>query len=207
MGLLLGALLVLLQSLLQLTEAAPALQAALLLAVWVIFTGGLHLDGLADSTDAWVGGLGSTERTLSIMKDPRCGAMAVVAIVVLLLGKFAALQTVSPATLLLAPWLARACLPALLCTTPYVRSAGLGQKLVAHLPKAQIPVWLFGHLPLMLLLAGSTALWGILVTLLVFFWARCAMQGRLGGTTGDTAGALVELVEWATVLILTLVGS
>ena len=47
--------------------AAPLpdfLQAALLVTLWMTITGGLHLDGLADCADAWVGGLGSRERTL-----------------------------------------------------------------------------------------------------------------------------------------------
>lgn len=201
-GLLLGGLLLLVQLLLQWMAISSALQAVLLLMVWVIFTGGLHLDGLADSTDAWVGGLGSPERTLSIMKDPRCGAMAVVSVVLVLLAKFAALQSLSPCGLLLAPWIARACLPALLCTTDYVRPAGLGAVLVAHLPRAQIPVWLLGHVLLMLVLGGLTALVALAVAAGVFFWTRYSMQRRLGGTTGDTAGALVELSECAVVLVL-----
>jgi adenosylcobinamide-GDP ribazoletransferase len=51
-------------------DGSSMLHAALLLAMWVLMTGGLHLDGLADSADAWVGGQGSRERTLAIMKDP-----------------------------------------------------------------------------------------------------------------------------------------
>lgn len=56
-----------------LSGAPVLLSAALLLVTWVLVTGGLHLDGLADSMDAWVGGLGDRERTLAIMKDPYCG--------------------------------------------------------------------------------------------------------------------------------------
>lgn len=51
------------------------LHAALLLTVWVLLSGGLHLDGLADSADAWLGGFGDRERTLTIMKDPRSGRL------------------------------------------------------------------------------------------------------------------------------------
>ena len=53
-GLLFGGLLWGLNALL---SGAPAmLHAAILLTVWVVLSGGLHLDGLADSTDAWLGG-------------------------------------------------------------------------------------------------------------------------------------------------------
>ena len=80
-GLLIGLLLFALQQLLG--GLSLMLQAALLLAVWVGVSGGLHLDGLADSADAWVGGFGDRARTLEIMKDPRSGPIAVVVLVLL----------------------------------------------------------------------------------------------------------------------------
>src|SRR6185312_11814701 len=46
------------------------LGAALVLALWVALTGALHLDGIADVADAWIGGHGDRERTLRIMQDP-----------------------------------------------------------------------------------------------------------------------------------------
>ncbi len=56
-GLLIGLLLWLADWLLP--GQAPLLTAAVLLTLWVGLTGALHLDGLADSADAWVGGLGN----------------------------------------------------------------------------------------------------------------------------------------------------
>lgn len=72
-GLLFGAILWALNGLLLGTPLL--LHAALLLTVWVLLSGGLHLDGLADSADAWLGGFGDRERTLTIMKDPRSGRL------------------------------------------------------------------------------------------------------------------------------------
>ncbi|HBM07500.1 MAG TPA: adenosylcobinamide-GDP ribazoletransferase, partial [Pseudomonas sp.] len=82
-GLLLGGMLCLLG--VALGNAAPPLKAALLLAAWVWLTGALHLDGLADSADAWLGGFGDRERTLAIMKDPCSGPVAVAVLVLVLL--------------------------------------------------------------------------------------------------------------------------
>ncbi|MEK1940892.1 MAG: adenosylcobinamide-GDP ribazoletransferase, partial [Pseudomonas sp.] len=84
-GLLIGLLLYGLDAVL---NGAPVLlHAALILAAWVALSGALHLDGLADSADAWLGGFGDRERTLSIMKDPRSGPIAVVTLVLVLLLK------------------------------------------------------------------------------------------------------------------------
>lgn len=204
-GLLLGGLLLAAQALL--SQQPTALQAALLLTLWVGLSGGLHLDGLADTADAWVGGYGDRERTLAIMKDPRSGPMAVVVLVLLLLLKFAALLVLLQAgqtlALLLAPWLGRSALPLLLRSTAYVRPGGLGAQLAEHLPRCELP-WVLGlHLAL-LALAGLSGLWALLAAALVFILWRRALLARLQGTTGDTAGALVELIEVAVLLALAL---
>jgi adenosylcobinamide-GDP ribazoletransferase len=190
--------------------AAPALlQAAIILALWVGLSGGLHLDGLADSADAWVGGFGDRERTLAIMKDPRSGPMAVTVLVLLLLLKFAALVSLLQAgqglLLVLLPWLARGLLPLLLWTTPYVRAGGLGQALAEQLPRRQLPWLLAGHGLAICLLFGWAGGLALAVAALVFFCLRRLMCQRLGGTTGDTAGALVELAECGVLLSLALV--
>lgn len=204
-GLLLGALLLAAQALL--SQQPAVLQAALLLTLWVALSGGLHLDGLADTADAWVGGYGDRERTLAIMKDPRSGPIAVVMLVLLLLLKFAALLVLLQAgqtlALLLAPWLGRSALPLLLRSTAYVRPGGLGAQLAEHLPRRELPRVLGLHLAL-LALTGLSGLWALLAAVLVFVLWRRALLARLQGTTGDTAGALVELTEVAVLLVLAL---
>lgn len=204
-GLLIGLLLLAAQQLLG--DNAVLLQAALLLALWVGISGGLHLDGLADSADAWAGGFGDKERTLAIMKDPRSGPIAVVVLVLLLVLKFAALvallESGSELLLVLVPWLARALLPLLLLTTPYVRAGGLGQALAENLPRRQLP-WVLAANVAVMALFGWPALLALLVAGAVFFYLRVLMLKRLGGTTGDTAGALLEIAECAALVALAL---
>lgn len=185
-----------------LLEGAPAvLQAALLLTLWVGLTGALHLDGLADSADAWMGGFGDRERTLAIMKDPRSGPIAVVVLVLLLLLKFAALLALldqgNHLVLILAPVLGRGALLALFLYTPYVRPGGLGDALKAHLPRSSATLALAVTTLLGLLLGGF---WVMMAVAGVFLWLRRMMLQRLGGTTGDTAGALLEVIECAVLL-------
>lgn len=74
-GLLIGMLLTTLAMAISAAGISDLLGAALVLAAWVVLTGGLHLDGLADSADAWSGGRGDRERTLAIMKDPYWGRL------------------------------------------------------------------------------------------------------------------------------------
>lgn len=200
-GLLFGVLLWALDSLLHGTQ--PLLHAALLLTAWVVLSGGLHLDGLADSADAWLGGFGDRERTLTIMKDPRSGPIAVVTLVLVLLLKFCALLALveagQGALLILAPVIGRAAMLALFLDTPYVRPGGLGQALKDHLPR-HTALWVLAISALGCLLLGGWL--PLLVATLAFFALRRSMLRRLGGTTGDTAGALLELLELAVVLTL-----
>lgn len=207
-GLLFGLLLWAASALLQ-GVAAP-LQAALLLALWVLLSGALHLDGLADSADAWLGGFGDRERTLQIMKDPRSGPIAVVTLVLLLLLKFCALWVLvergAGAWLVLAPVVGRAAMLGLFLCTPYVRAGGLGSALAEHLPRRAAGWVLLGSALACLVLGGWLALWLLLVAALVFAFLRRQMCRRLGGTTGDTAGALLELLELGVVLGLALLG-
>ena len=202
-GLLFGVLLWGLDTLL--AGAPLMLHAALLLTVWVLLSGGLHLDGLADSADAWLGGFGDRERTLTIMKDPRSGPIAVVTLVLVLLLKFCALLALieqqQGAALLIVPLIGRAALLGVFLTTRYVRAGGLGQALADHLPRTA-GWWVLGLSAVAcVVLAGVAGVWALGLAALGFVWLRRVMVRRLGGTTGDTAGALLELLE-----VLVLVG-
>ena len=185
-----------------LADAPALLRASLVLSAWVLLTGALHVDGLADTVDAWAGGHSERERTLAILKDPASGPMGVSAIVLVLLVKFAALAALcedgTPWAIVAPPLLGRTVLPLLFLTTPYVRPGGLGAGLAAHVPRraAALIVLVTGMaIPVRGGLSGLTLR---LTTAAVFLMMRRAMERRLGGTTGDTAGALVELTEVAT---------
>ncbi len=184
------------------------LAAALLLSLWVGASGGLHLDGLADSADAWLGGYGDRERTLAIMKDPRSGPIAVVVLVLVLLLKFTAIasllsqQALTP--LILTPLLGRSALVALFLTTPYVRPGGLGALLAQHMPRSACLAMLIGVASLTVLGLGRTGFFLLCATAAAFLFLRWLMSRRLGGTTGDTAGALLEVTE-AIVLVTAVV--
>ena len=193
-GVIVGALVT--ASFLVLPREHVLLSAALTLLAWVALTGGLHLDGVADSADAWVGGFGDRARTLEIMKDPRSGPAGVTAIILLLLLKFAALASLPAENawlLWLSPLLARTALTAAFVTTPYVRSGGLGSAL-KDAPRVACVFALLCAIAAGLAF-GLPGVFALGAAIIVFvLWRRACMR-RLGGFTGDTAGALAEMVE------------
>lgn len=205
-GLIIGGILFLISCLL--VKLPVILLATIIMTLWVWLTGGLHLDGLADTADAWVGGFGDKLRTLQIMKDPSCGPIGVLSLVVICLIKFVLVYVLieqqQALFLILVPALGRVVPSILFLTTTYVREKGLGRSLTDHLPKTAS--WIITGLILLLTLywkwQGLVAVSGFLMSLV---YLRHLFIKRIGGITGDTVGAAIELSE--TVLLFTFVVS
>ena len=191
---------------------SPHIQAGLVLVLWVWITGGLHLDGLADSADAWLGGFGDKQRTLDLMKDPTCGPSAVVVLVLTLLLKWLALSEVIAQgqgantywwiLLVLVPVLARFQVMVLVAHTPYVRGKGLGTQLKSQAQAKWVWFWLLSLIAFMLYqnLLLSFAL--VLTLGLGYYLMRRLMMQRIDGWTGDTAGASIEVTELLVLLVM-----
>lgn len=192
-GLILGGLLCV--PLLVFPHAAPFLLAAMISVMWAMLTGGLHLDGVADSADAWLGGLGNVEKTHRILKDPLVGAAGAIAISSVLLLKCAALSALIAQgqwqAVLFAPIIGRCLILLIFLTTPYVRAGGLASAVTTYLPRKIAWILIISGLSaaFMLSISGTlAALWGA--------WSlRNLMLARIQGCTGDTAGATVEIGE------------
>lgn len=179
----------------------PMVTAALVLTLWVAITGGLHLDGLADCTDGWIGGQGDLNKTLAIMKDPNAGPMAVIALVLLLIFKFSTIYALVQSGLLifllLSPIMGRTIVPALMISAPYIRMNGLGQSMVDHLPKNA------ARLVIGLILLVSLIIGGVIFTVCITLFGlslRTLFLKVFGGFTGDVYGAAIELTELSVLL-------
>jgi adenosylcobinamide-GDP ribazoletransferase len=187
---------------------------ALLLAVAALLTGMLHLDGFIDCCDALLG-TRSVARRLEILRDSRIGAYGAIGAGLLLLARFAALGALGAPirvlALVMAPLAGRWSMVYAVARFPYARAAGTGTPFQAPRPRLARTLALAtlgaGLLLLAicglgsgsglgerLALAGMLALVAIGVTL---GWTRWASRRLGGGLTGDTYGALNELVELA----------
>ena len=165
--------------------APSLLMAGIVVTLWAVITGALHLDGLADSADGWLGGMGDKERIQTIMKDPRVGTAGVVAIVCLLMLKVAAITALlhnsqSLWLIILAPLLARAMILALFIATPYVNKQGMAQKIIDTLDHDK--AW--GVVGLSLLIGILFSFWGVIFIIVGFLLVRRFMLKQLGGCTG-----------------------
>ncbi|MEO4157534.1 adenosylcobinamide-GDP ribazoletransferase [Acinetobacter pittii] len=203
-GLIIGGILFIVACLL--AKLPILLLTTIILTLWIWLTGGLHLDGLADTADAWIGGFGDKLRTLQIMKDPSCGPIGVLSLVIICLLKFALVYVLieqhQTLFLVFVPCLGRIVPSILFLTTPYVREKGLGRSLTDHLPKTAS--WIITGfvllLPLYWELQGLIAIISFLINLV---YLRHVFIKSIGGITGDTVGAAIEISE--TVLLFAFV--
>jgi adenosylcobinamide-GDP ribazoletransferase len=185
--------------------APPLLAAVLVVALWALLTGGLHLDGLADSADG-LGGGWSREETLAIMRDARTGAYGVVAVVLVLAAKIGALAGLAPAlgwrAILLAPVLARAAPIGLARLCPPARADGSGHAFALTVAGGGVLAAALVPAGLALGLFGAPGLAPVAVTALATLGFAGYLRRRLGGLTGDCLGALVEASEALTLIAL-----
>ena len=200
-GLLIGSIL---YGIALLLHALPVvLLSSVILVLWIWLTGGLHLDGLADTADAWVGGFGDKARTLAIMKDPSCGPIGVLSLVIVCLLKWSVLYVLLQkqlyTALMLFPLLGRLVPLFFFLSTDYVREKGLGSQLGQHLARP-IAIALLLLTPLVALYWAWIGVVVLASFYLALWYLRCKFIQRIGGVTGDTIGASIEIIELATLL-------
>ena len=183
----------------------PLVGGIVTLVVWVVLTGGLHLDGLADCCDGLFASV-SPARRLEIMKDPHVGAFGVIGLILILFLKAAALASLTPASsfgILLAASLSRWCiLPAGLF--PLARSSGMGSDFAAGFQRSFI-IWA-AIIPLILaILLGGRGILASVAGLVAAGLVLWLAKSHIGGVTGDVFGMVVEIVE-AVILLTFLIG-
>ena len=123
------------------SSLSPSIISALILAGWVYITGGLHIDGFADTIDALSGGKNRQE-ILNIMKDVHTGAKGTLGIIILMLIKFALITGIVASlklrNLVCVPILSRWSMLLGCYLTPYVREQGTA-KFTNFLVKVAMP--------------------------------------------------------------------
>ena len=173
----------------------------LLVAALAILSRGLHFDGLADSAD---GLLGSHDRArrLAIMKDSRIGTFGALALIGIVLFKVRALDLLShgdrSSALILGPTLSRWAYVVLAYRALPARPDGLGALLVRGVFLREL-VAASGVMLLVTFSVGfASGLIAVALALVCILGLLRYCTARLGGVTGDTFGAVGELVETVT---------
>lgn len=184
--------------------------AAVMTLIPVLVTGGIHLDGYADTIDA-LSSWGDREKKLMILKDPNTGAFAVIGLCVYFTATLALWSEADVSVLQLAACmypLSRSLSGISVVSFPMAKNSGLLKTFHdgAHRQKVRIVliVWVCADAALMFAAgfslgpAGAAAA-GIMLAaaLLVFLYYYRMSRKWFGGTTGDLAGYFLQVCELA----------
>jgi len=200
-GLLIGLILAGMNNLLFILNFKELSVNIILIVALAALTGGMHLDGLSDTSDAFLSGK-SRDEMLAIMRDPHIGAMGVISIISILLLKVGLLGAVAAplktTALLLACVLSRWSSVLAMFLFSYARKDG---KAKAFIHGMNLKIFVFS---LIMVLVFAFAIWQLKGLLTLLIVAGCAYLGgkfvsrKIGGITGDTLGAAIELTEIVT---------
>lgn len=181
----------------------------ILIVLLVFLTGGIHLDGLADTADALLSRK-NKEEMLRIMRDSRIGAMGVLGLISIILLKIVFLSSIDvsikPASLLLMCILSRWTLVLSMFLFRYARQEG---KAKSFIQAANLKTFI---LSTVITIACVILFWKIQGLILLGIIALTAyaigrfLNSKIGGVTGDTLGATNELIEVAVLFSICIVG-
>ena len=182
----------------------------------IILSGGFHMDGFLDATDA-IFSRRDRDRKLEIMKDPHCGPFAVLSCAALLLLELGAWSQLVASPLLwpacTACVLSRCAAVAAGSRLPYAKSSTLGVLFAGRAAKAVSIAGVAEYALGILLLIGmgwfAASLPGLLASaaaamgaVLLCLWHKRMVLKQFGGLTGDLLGYLIQILELTVLLIL-----
>lgn len=179
----------------------PILAGAILTAVPVVLTGGIHLDGYADTSDALAAHT-SAERGLAIMKDPHIGAFGVIRLVTLMLlqlGLWSA-AGLRPGLLVTMFVFSRSLSGLAVASFPMAKNTGLAHTFATEAARGQARTILSVMVALLALALAAQGLTGVAMLAAaegIFFYYRAMAMRRFGGITGDLAGWFLVVCEAA----------
>ncbi len=197
-GLLAGALLALSYKILVpfLPHAAVC---AFIMIINVVICGGLHIDGFIDTFDAIASG-GDRKRMLEIMKEGRPGAVGMASVVLLFIAEYSLLVSLPGKavafSLIAMAVLSRTSFVISSALYPYARETeGLGKKFAGCLSKRDVVAALLTAIVIFSLIYRLKAFVFIPAAFCVILAFNSYFFRKFGGVTGDTMGALGEIME------------
>ena len=194
----------------------------------LITTGALHLDGLADTFDG-IFSYRSKHKMLEIMKDSRLGSNGALALILYFLLKFILLFSLiieshegAVYAIMTYPVVARFCSVVSCASSPYARGSGMGKTFVDNTKTCGLivaaiitilyttgmvfmPFILFTNYSLPMQFIIKTIFIIVLIVLLLGIFAYAfskLIERKIGGITGDTLGALLEISSLLYIFLL-----
>jgi adenosylcobinamide-GDP ribazoletransferase len=165
----------------------------------IIITGGIHLDGLADTCDG-IFSARDKEKMLEIMKDSRIGTNGVIAIALDFIFRLGLLfsmpNRIIGVSIILAPVAGKSLVLLLMGISKYARAkGGMGGLFYSHMSIKRLIISIGSGILMVLAIGSFKAFLASIGSLIVILLFRKIVVDKIDGMTGDTLGAANELTE------------
>jgi adenosylcobinamide-GDP ribazoletransferase len=208
-GLVIAALLQLWLAIAEAAGLGALLYAAVFTLLPVLLTGGIHLDGLCDTADA-LASRAPAQRKQEILKDPRIGAFAAIAVAGYLLMYLALSSELARSVTMVGLFgatvvLSRAVAGIVTICSPTARTDGLHSSLHQAGGKAALAVcwlWVLASIIVLFLLNWACALAVTAAVAVVALYLQLMSARQFGGMSGDLAGFFIQMAELAALAAL-----
>lgn len=197
-------------------DSISALTISVLITVFlIIITKGLHADGLIDSFDGFLSGQKDPQKIIGIMKDSNIGALGFITAFSVYMLKIALIYELLirkglnyPYYLMIIPALSRSGVPLAVFIFKYPeKKEGLGKAFFSSIGIMQV---LISFIITTIFTFEKGIFKNFLLTPSVFiFWIIWGLicKRKIGGMTGDTLGAGIELSEVFTIFLILLLAN
>lgn len=184
---------------------SSGVRSVLVILLYLVISGGIHLDGLADSMDGLFSGRDKS-RMLEIMKDSRIGSFGVIGLILYFLIFYQCTLELEAIYIVLMPFVGKSAAAFVAGFSEYARSTpGMGTIFINEHTKKSSSEILFLNLLIGFIALGIEGLLIVGITFTLAFLMMKWIQGKIGGMTGDTVGFTVEVCQMTFLLIAVII--
>ncbi|MCG8482463.1 MAG: adenosylcobinamide-GDP ribazoletransferase [Clostridia bacterium] len=176
----------------------------LLLLFYLWITGGLHLDGTADTCDGIFSGR-ERPRMLEIMSDSRIGTFGVISLIMVLGAYLVLFSYVNLTAILVFPVVGKSSAIVSAFNNPYAKKEGMGKDFVQGCQLGQLIIAIIFPLVITLILQDHHMLMSVLICFIIVRIITAHIRNRLNGITGDTVGFIMEISQVIFLLLVYLI--
>ncbi len=172
------------------------LRGLLLTIAYILITGGIHLDGAADTSDGIFSGR-TGNKIFEIMSDSHIGAFGVITIILIILSQFVMFSYLSVEAVFMMPVLGRAATIVACWKKKYAKKTkGMGTAFIENIDNRVLIVNL-----LILFIFSILSYYRLIIftacfaTISISYYISTLIDDKIGGMTGDTCGFITEISQ------------
>jgi len=163
---------------------------------YAAITGGIHLDGAADTADGLLSGR-QGDKIFDIMSDSHLGAFGVISLILIILSQFVLFSFSSIETVFMMPLVGKASTIAACWNKKYAKGTrGLGTVFVENIDNRVLLANLVTLFVFSILSWYRTIIFtACFAAIAVSYFISTLIDEKIGGMTGDTCGAITEISQ------------